>query len=178
MPTSITFDTDVIRGPAWWDSEVNLRLHDTTLDKALAVFEKAGVKVEYLGSAPAVHASYEKERVQEVLDDLARKYALEMDLVAPTRLRVKALPGPGTAGIEPPVLETRSDPRRPDLHGTVDMNLVVGADGTVQTATVVRPSGKADFDADALESVRSWRYRPATQQGKPVPVYVPIRIER
>lgn len=177
LTVAIDFAVD-LPGPAWWRQELNLRLHDTTLDRALAVFEKAGIEIDYRGSAPPVHATYEKKSVQAVLDDLARRYALEMELVPPRRLRVRALPGPGSEGILPPVLEARTEPGRPDLHGTVELNLVVAADGSVQTATVVRPSGKADFDADALESVRSWRYHAASRDGKPVAVYVPIRIER
>ena len=179
MVHSVGFELDKKSQPAWWDMEAKLGFHETTLDKALAAFEKVGLSVEYTGSAPPIHASYQGMRVQTVLDDLVKNYGLEIQLVAPNRLRVTALPGADGEGIVPPVLESKTEPEVAEgIHGTVGLNLVVLADGTVDVGAVVRPSGNEELDRAARRAVRQWRYRPATAGGRPVAVYVPVTVDR
>ena len=47
------------------------------------------------------------------------------------------------------------------------IELVVGEDGKVMTATIVR-TVHARYDAQLLKAAQEWRYRPATKDGKPV----------
>jgi protein TonB len=56
-------------------------------------------------------------------------------------------------------------------QGTVAIKFVVGADGAVNECSVVTPSGKARLDDAACTMVKKrWKYKPATQDGKPVAV--------
>jgi TonB family protein len=81
-----------------------------------------------------------------------------------------------------PKLLNRVDPRYPEgarkekVAGQVVIQAVIGKDGTVSGASVVRPV-HPDLDAAALEAVRQWRYEPAKQNGKPVAVYMTVTID-
>ncbi|MEM1180632.1 MAG: TonB family protein, partial [Acidobacteriota bacterium] len=60
--------------------------------------------------------------------------------------------------------------RASGAEGDVVLTLVVDADGSVESVDVTRGLSPA-LDAAALEAVRRWRFRPATQDG------VPVRVE-
>ena len=178
LTVSVDFDADG-GGLGWPRSTVKLKAENTTLDRALAKLQAVGLEIEYAGSTPPIHDRFDGLEVQTILDALARRYALRMELVSAHKLRVTALPGPDTPGVEAPVLESRVEPDLPDgLHGNVGLNLVVLADGTVETATVVRPSGDQDFDGAAAKAAKAWRYRPAMSKGRAVAAYVPVHLER
>ena len=119
-----------------------------------------------------------------------------------------------TWGVSDPVLLTSSEPQYTragmvlKLQGTVELEVVVKADGTVGDARVMRGldarlpellaelkranndhalavlqivgNGPIGLDASALECVRTWRFKPGTILGKPVPVFsavsVPFRL--
>jgi protein TonB len=56
-------------------------------------------------------------------------------------------------------------------QGTVAIKFVIGADGSVSNCEVSTPSGKPRLDEAACRMVqRRWKYKPATQDGKPVSV--------
>lgn len=65
--------------------------------------------------------------------------------------------------------------RRAKMQGNVTVSCVVGADGLVHDAKVVRPAGYG-MDENALEAVRQWRFEPAKKDGQPVPVQVNIEV--
>lgn len=67
---------------------------------------------------------------------------------------------------EPPDYPPES--RRRGEEGSVRVSLRVGPDGRVQMAEVIESSGHPALDRAALEAVRRWRFRPATQAGLPV----------
>jgi TonB family protein len=54
------------------------------------------------------------------------------------------------------------------IEGAVELEGVIGPDGRVGPARVVR-SLVPDLDAEAIAAVRQWRFEPATVDGKPVP---------
>jgi TonB family protein len=58
------------------------------------------------------------------------------------------------------------------LHeeGFVVIKFVIVEDGTVIEPIIVRSSGFADLDNAALEAVKTWRYKPAMKDGKPIAV--------
>jgi len=179
MTVGIDFNTNTERPTPWANSIVNLRLENTTLDRALAHLENVGVKIQYTGANPPVHEAYEETSVQAILHDLAGRYRLTMELVSPGKLRVTGLPSFDSQGVAPPALETRGDAKLPETsHGSVGLNLVVLEDGTVGEATVVRPSGNQELDRAASEAARRWRFRPATLDGHAIAVYLPMTIER
>src|SRR5271167_4272519 len=80
-----------------------------------------------------------------------------------------------TPGIKPPKATHAPDPKFPDLpadaepHGTVVMLVGVGAKGHVEAVRVLRSDERA-FEKSATETVKTWKFRAAEKDGKPVPV--------
>ena len=62
------------------------------------------------------------------------------------------------------------------IEGTVHLQGVIGADGTL-TALRVVSSNDADLAAAALESAKQWRYRPTLLNNIPVEVVTDIDME-
>lgn len=58
--------------------------------------------------------------------------------------------------------------RRYGEQGTVRLRVLVQADGTAGKVEIERSSGYALLDEAARNAVRSWRFQPATKDGKPV----------
>jgi TonB family protein len=57
------------------------------------------------------------------------------------------------------------------VQGTVDVEIVVRADGTVADARISRSLDKLHgLDEEALATARRWTFEPATLKGQPVPV--------
>ena len=94
-----------------------------------------------------------------------------------------APPGPGAAGalsiggeVDPPVKLFAPQPgyteeaRQARVQGVVILQAVIDALGEVTHIKVLKglPQGLADA---AVETVSTWRFRPATLKGEPVPVY-------
>ena len=61
------------------------------------------------------------------------------------------------------------------ISGTVVLECLVKADGTVGDARVIQPLDPL-LDEQALKAVREWRFKPGTRDGKPVDVAVTIEI--
>jgi protein TonB len=84
-------------------------------------------------------------------------------------------------GVSPPRPIYSPDPdysdeaRKAKYQGVVTLNVVVGADGRVHDASVARSLGMG-LDEKAKEKVMTWRFDPATREGKPVPVLVSIEV--
>jgi protein TonB len=68
--------------------------------------------------------------------------------------------------------------RRRGMEGVVLLRVLVAPDGHVASIDVARGSGFPVLDRSALDAVRDWRFRPASQGGKAVEalVEVPIRF--
>ncbi len=90
-----------------------------------------------------------------------------------------------TAGITPPKATHSPDPQFPDIpadaepSGVVVMLIGVDAHGHVKPVRVLRSPGEA-FEKSAVATVKSWRFKPAKKDGKPVPVQITVemRFER
>lgn len=84
-------------------------------------------------------------------------------------------------GVAPPRAIFSPDPdysdeaRKAKHQGVVVLNVIVGADGRVHDASVARSLGLG-LDEKAKEKVMTWRFEPATREGKPVPVQVSIEV--
>jgi len=83
-----------------------------------------------------------------------------------------AQPDTGAAGVS----STHSTPPYPALarlavhQGTVLLTIVVTAQGDVASASVIQSSGFPELDQAAVEWVQAhWKYKPAMQNGQPVP---------
>jgi len=77
-------------------------------------------------------------------------------------------------GITPPRKLSGSIPqyteaaRRAKVQGVVIMSVLIGADGSVQNASVTG-SLRPDLDQASLDAVRQWRFQPAMKNGSPIP---------
>lgn len=66
--------------------------------------------------------------------------------------------------------------RRKKEQGTVELLLVLGPDGRVESISVARSSGFARLDEAALSAVRRWRWAPTMRDGAPVKVRGVVEI--
>jgi TonB family protein len=65
--------------------------------------------------------------------------------------------------------------RKAKYQGLVSLWIVVDAQGNVTDARVVKPLGLG-LDEKAVETVRTWRFKPALRNGVPVPVRVGVEV--
>lgn len=85
-------------------------------------------------------------------------------------------------GVSSPILIWKVDPefseeaRKAMFMGTVTVNLIVDSKGLPQNVHVIRGVGMG-LDERALEAVRQYRFKPAMENGHPVPVQVNIEVQ-
>jgi TonB family protein len=65
--------------------------------------------------------------------------------------------------------------RKAKYQGTVVLWIIVDVAGTVSDCRVVKPLGLG-LDEKAMETVRTWKFKPATRNGTPVPVRVMVEV--
>jgi protein TonB len=89
-------------------------------------------------------------------------------------------PGPG---VDPPVrlhvVKPQYPPvaRRTKASGEVELQALIGTDGTVEEIKIIRSTRQGvGFEDAASDAVREWRYRPATKNGVKVRMWVTIRV--
>jgi protein TonB len=64
------------------------------------------------------------------------------------------------------------------VEGAVELNVLVDEKGNVVDAKIVQgAAGKAGLNEAAVENVKRRKYRPATKEGIPVKVWVPVRVQ-
>ncbi len=69
--------------------------------------------------------------------------------------------------IQPPEALTTPDPLlTPVVRGRVKVSFIIGTDGRVHSPLILESAGLAG-DRHVLQTVRTWRYRPATCNGVP-----------
>lgn len=115
---------------------------------------------------------------------------VENAATAPERVVAKAattppaLLDPNAPGVSKPVLLSESSLRYPEkaralkISGSVVVSALIDESGRVADARLVRKeAGDTGFNEAALEHVRSRRYRPAMQDGRPGPTWMAIRVE-
>ena len=73
---------------------------------------------------------------------------------------------------EPPYSEQA---RKAKYQGTVVLWIIVTAQGNVSDAQVVKPLGMG-LDQNAVNTVRTWKFKPAMRNGAPVPVKVMVEV--
>jgi TonB family protein len=62
------------------------------------------------------------------------------------------------------------------VEGTVVLQIVVGTDGTVKQAKVVR-SLTPELDRKAIERVKTWKFQPSRKDGVPVSVLMNVEVD-
>ncbi len=112
---------------------------------------------------------------QPVVSPQPTPVSIPSDPIVPTVNIDKSLtvnPPPAEASLDPIVAPAPAYPREAlyeGIGGTVELELLVGADGRVLDARVVRSSGNRLLDNAARDTVlRQWRFQPATRNGEPV----------
>ena len=75
---------------------------------------------------------------------------------------------PSCEDVQPPEALTTPDPLfTPVAHGkTVKVSFIIGTDGHVHSPLILESAGLAG-DRHVLQTVRTWKYRPATCNGVP-----------
>jgi protein TonB len=71
--------------------------------------------------------------------------------------------------------EFSEEARKAKFMGVVTVNLVVDTKGLPENVRVIRGVGMG-LDEKALEAVRQYRFKPAMENGKPVPVQVNVEV--
>lgn len=71
--------------------------------------------------------------------------------------------------------EFSEEAREDKFSGVVVVGLIVGTDGKPEQVRVLRGVGHG-LDEKALEAVRQYRFQPAMENGKPVPVRVNVQV--
>ncbi len=66
--------------------------------------------------------------------------------------------------------------RRLGIEGETLLRVLVGSDGQVLEIGIARSSGDRHLDRAALSAVRSWRFQPAIESGRPVTAWVQVPI--
>ena len=84
-------------------------------------------------------------------------------------------------GVKAPVLTKETKPKytagamQRRVEGSVQVDAVVKADGTVGDVTVTK-SLDPELDEEAVKATKEWRFRPGTKDGKAVDVEVQIEL--
>ena len=73
---------------------------------------------------------------------------------------------------EPPYTK---EARAAKLQGTVVLWIIVGVDGAVTDAKVIKPFDKG-LDENAVQAVKTWKFTPAVKAGKPVPCRLMVEV--
>jgi TonB family protein len=78
------------------------------------------------------------------------------------------------------VREVKPDYTKPamdrKIQGTVLLEIVVKADGTVADNVRITRSLDPDLDQQAIKAAKQWTFKPGTLDGKPVPVTVSLEL--
>lgn len=103
----------------------------------------------------------------------------EMELPIPRPMGSPEMPrGPG---ISLPRLVSKKEPkygelsRKARVEGAVVLYVVIGTDGRPSEVLLYRRL-TPDLDEAAMSSVRKWRFKPGTKDGKPVALPVTIEV--
>jgi TonB family protein len=82
-------------------------------------------------------------------------------------------------GVSPPVITYQVEPDLTGLVGRVEhgvlVNLIVDERGNPQNVHVIASAGK-EIDARAVRAVDQYRFKPAMENGKPVPVMLNVQV--
>ncbi|MCM3879414.1 MAG: energy transducer TonB [Vicinamibacterales bacterium] len=91
-----------------------------------------------------------------------------------------AQPARVSSGIKPPTRIKDAPPVYPDIarrarvQGVVILEAIIGADGRVQQARVLRSIPL--LDQAAMDAVQSWQYTPTLLNGRPVPIIMTVTV--
>jgi TonB family protein len=152
-------------------------------------------KLEEQKAAEEARVAEEKRKAEEAAR-LAAAAAAAAATPPPTTMAV-ATPPPSTAvaikagtlvnltdaGVTPPITDKTPPLSYPPIalrqriEGTVELSILIDERGIVTDAQVVTSAGgRAGLDEAAVDNAKKRRYRPATKDGVPVKVWMPLRV--
>jgi TonB family protein len=67
------------------------------------------------------------------------------------------------------------DAKRAEIEGTVILWAVIGTDGRAHDIRVTRVVGHG-LDGEAIETLKQWKFKPATSKGTPVPAAISVQM--
>ena len=77
--------------------------------------------------------------------------------------------------IKSPDPKYSNEAREKKIQGPVVLSLVVGPDGRARDVRVERSLGYG-LDVQAIKTIKKWKFKPATLDGKPVAVEIKIEV--
>jgi len=77
--------------------------------------------------------------------------------------------------ISAPDPEYSETARQKKINGTVILAIAINASGTVDDVKVLQ-SVEPGLDQNAVYAVKQWKFTPATKDGKPVGVQIPVSV--
>jgi TonB family protein len=89
--------------------------------------------------------------------------------------------GEGKSDVKPPAPIHTPEPdyseiaRRKRVQGTLMLNVLVDKTGQIVRIRIQRPLGMG-LDEQAVNALKTWRFKPATRNGEPIPVEMNIEI--
>ncbi len=147
-------------------------------------------KLEEAKAAEEARVAEERRKAEEAR--LAAAAAATTTLPPTTTVPPTTQPAlrPGTlvnlsdTGVTPPVPD-KTPPLvyppialRQRIEGTVELSILVDERGVVtDTQVVTSAGGRAGLDEAAIENAKRRKYRPATKEGIPVKVWMPLRVQ-
>ncbi|QWT18685.1 energy transducer TonB [Bacillus sp. NP157] len=143
--------------------------------KAQLAQQGAAAKAQAEQQAAAVAAAAEAQRQQAAREQAARvaQQPAAQPQAAP-RTPPPVARTPDSEAITEAVLVRQVNPRYPtaamraNQEGWVDVELTVGADGSVSNVNVVDAQPKHVFDRSAIDAVSRWEFKPAMRNGEPM----------
>jgi len=106
------------------------------------------------------------QKSEDDLEFLKGAYELNtLDLVKPTSVHMQ-------------MPRYTPDAMRQKLQGVVELDIIIGTDGTVTKARVKVSLDKIyGLDQSALETAKQWTFTPGTLKGEAVPVHTVLKLE-
>ncbi|HZS28960.1 MAG TPA: energy transducer TonB [Candidatus Angelobacter sp.] len=152
-PSAIPLKKDDIKVEISLDAPLN------SIDEAQALLNR----VFFLDKDGLLHAKPEYRRAGGDVDEPIYKFGKDKNDIKPPR---------ATYTPEP---DYTDEARRSKFQGTVVLGLLIDKNGQVCRITIERPLGKG-LDEEAVESVKKWRFKPATRNGEPVAVEMKVEV--
>jgi len=87
-----------------------------------------------------------------------------------------AMPPLAVSAPSPEVSEKEAGKRKKGEKGVSVLSVIVEPDGSTSHIRVIKPVGYG-LDEKAIEAVKTWKFKPATLNGKPVAVQIAVEIK-